>query len=187
MDYTAKLAADLRKIRYAGRRVTVELDDRDIGGTRNWDWIKKGVPLRVEIGPRDIAKDAVFVGRRDKTPREKTSMARSAFITGFTELLDEIQGNLLQRAKDYCGANSRIIDDRDEFDRFFTPENPEKPEIHGGFAHAHWCGADTCEERIKTDLSVTLRCLPLAGPKEAGACICCGKPSEQRAIFAKAY
>jgi prolyl-tRNA synthetase len=192
MDYTAKLAADLRRMRYAGRRVTVEVDTRDIGGTRNWDWVKKGIPLRVEIGPRDIANDAVFVGRRDKTPRDKTAMARSAFLTGFTALLDEIQANLLQRAKDFRETHSRQIDERDAFDAFFTPDNLDKPEIHGGFAYAHWCGEDACEERIKADLSVTLRCLPLeggplGGGKETGRCICCGKPSKQRAIFAKAY
>jgi prolyl-tRNA synthetase len=187
MDYTAKLAADLRRIRYAGQRVTVEVDDRDNAGTRNWDWVKKGIPLRVEIGPRDIAKDAVYLGRRDKAPRDKTAMARSAFLDGFTALLDEIQANFFQRAKAFREAHSRTIDDRAEFDAFFTPRNLEKPEIHGGFAHAHWCGADACEEQIKADLSVTLRCLPLDGSKEKGACICCGEPSEQRAIFAKAY
>jgi prolyl-tRNA synthetase len=187
MDYVDRLAADLRKIRYADRRITVEVDDSDTGGTRNWDWIKKGIPVRVEIGPRDIANDAVFVGRRDKAPRDKTAMGRSAFLEGFSSLLDEIQANLFQRAKAFREAHSRTIDERAEFEAFFTPQNLEKPEIHGGFAHAHWCGADICEEKIKADLSVTLRCLPLKGSKEKGACVYCGKPSEQRAVFAKAY
>jgi prolyl-tRNA synthetase len=61
---------------YAGRELVVEIDDRDIGGARGWDWIKKGIPVRVEIGPRDMAEDAVFVGRRDNPHRDKTAMKR---------------------------------------------------------------------------------------------------------------
>ena len=67
------------------------------------------------------------------------------------------------------------------------PQNPEKPEIHGGFALSHWCGDRECEEKIKNDLSVTIRCIPLDSVKEAGRCVMCGKPSGHRVIFAKSY
>ena len=79
------------------------------------------------------------------------------------------------------------MDDHKDFYDWFTPQNAEKPEIHGGFALSHWCGNADCEARIKADLNVTIRCIPLEGEKEAGACICCGRPSETRAVFAKAY
>jgi prolyl-tRNA synthetase len=187
LDYTDRLAAALRDQYYHHRPLRVEVDNRDIGGARGWEWIKKGVPLRVEIGPRDMANDAVFVGRRDKGHREKTSMGRQAFIDQAADLLDEIQTTLYTRALDFRKAHTVAIDDRKTFDDFFTPQNPTTPEIHGGFAMAHWCGNGECEAKIKEDLTVTIRCLPFDGSAEEGSCICCGQPSQRRAVFAKAY
>jgi len=185
--YTEQLAAQLRSVQYNGRPLRVEVDRRDIGGARGWDWIKKGVPLRLEIGPRDIANNAVFVGRRDKAHREKTAMPRDQFIGQVGFLLDEIQATLFERARRFREENTRTIDDFAGFRDYFTPENAEKPEIHGGFALAHWCGDAACENKIKEDLTVTIRCIPFDGEKEKGRCICCGKDSEQRVVFAKAY
>ncbi len=185
--YTDQLAAQLRTVQYNGRPLRVEVDRRDIGGARGWDWIKKGVPLRVEIGPRDIANNAVFVGRRDKAHKEKTAMPRDQFIGQVGSLLDEIQAALFERARRFREENTRTIDDVAAFRDYFTPENAEKPEIHGGFALAHWCGDAACENKIKEDLTVTIRCIPFDGEKEKGRCICCGKASEQRVVFAKAY
>jgi len=185
--YTDQLAAQLRSVPYNGRPLRVDVDRRDIGGARGWDWIKKGVPLRVEIGPRDIANKAVFVGRRDKAHKEKAAMPRDQFIGQVGSLLDEIQATLFERARRFREENTRTIDDVDAFRDYFTPENTEKPEIHGGFALAHWCGDAACENKIKEDLTVTIRCIPFDGEKEKGRCICCGKASEQRVVFAKAY
>ncbi len=187
MDYCRALAQALRDKIYHHRHLVVEIDDRDIGGARGWEWIKKGVPLRVEIGPRDMANDAVFVGRRDKAHRDKTSMPREQFIGQIEELLDDIQTNLFDRAQAFRAAHTCEIDDKADFYSYFTPLNKEKPEAHGGFALSHWCGDAVCETKIKEDLTVSIRCLPYDGPKEAGRCICCGKPSAQRAVFAKAY
>ena len=187
MAFTRRLARELGEQYYHHRRIVVETDDRDIGGARGWEWIKKGIPIRVEIGPRDIARDAVFVGRRDRDHRDKVSMPRSQFVAEIQTLLDEIQQTLYDRAVAYRRAHTVKIDDSREFYRYFTPENSEKPENHGGFSLSHWCGAAECEARIKDDLSVTIRCLPLDAEKEAGTCICCGKPSGSRAVFAKAY
>jgi prolyl-tRNA synthetase len=190
MDYVNNLADQLRRKFYAGRSLTVEIDDRDIGGTRNWDWIKKGIPVRVEIGPKDIEKNSVFVARRDKPHKEKIAIATAAFVEGVTDLLDEIQANLYARAVAYAKTNTVNIDGKDDFYQFFTPDNPEQPEIHGGFALSHWCGDGQCEETIKNDLAVTIRCIPedtdLRG-SESGACVCCGKPGKERVVFAKAY
>jgi prolyl-tRNA synthetase len=83
--------------------------------------------------------------------------------------------------------NTRQIDSKEDFHAFFTPPNPERPEIHGGFAYTHWCGNQECEEKIKTDLGVTIRCIPLNAEKETGRCIACGDKSTQQVVFAKAY
>jgi len=187
MTYTESLAAELRHTHYHHARLRVEIDERNIGGARGWEWIKKGIPLRVEIGPRDIAENAVFVARRDMDHRKKSAVKRDVFVKSIGDLLDEIQGTLFQRARDYTHIHTRFIDDPDAFYSFFTPENLEKPEIHGGFAMSHWCGEAACEAKIKEDLTVTIRCIPLDNIAEKGRCICCGKTSEARVVFAKAY
>jgi prolyl-tRNA synthetase len=187
MDFTRALARELGGQDYHGRKIQVEIDDRQTVGGRGWDWIKKGIPIRVEIGPRDIAQESLFVGRRDREPREKESIPRDQFIKTMVPMLDEIQKNLLDRALRLKEDNTVHIDSKEDFYAFFTPQNPEKPEIHGGFALAHWCGEQTCEEKMKTALSVTIRCIPADAEKEPGRCIACGDKSTQRVVFAKAY
>jgi len=186
MDYTHTLARELREIAYHHRKIIVEIDCRETGG-RGWDWIKKGIPIRVEIGPRDIAQDSVFLGRRDRGPREKESIPKGQFVKTIVSILDEIQKNLFDRALRLREENTKQIDSKDDFYAFFTPENPERPEIHGGFILAHWCGNQACEEKIKEDLSVTIRCIPMNAEKETGRCIACGGKSPMRVVFAKAY
>jgi prolyl-tRNA synthetase len=188
MEYTESLSRELRDRFYDYSKIRVEIDDRDIGGARGWDWIKKGVPVRVEIGPRDISNSSVFVGRRDLGVRERQSLSRNQFIAEMTLMLDEIQNNLFSRAKTFLKENSLSIDDSKTFYDYFTPKNNEESGIHGGFSYSHWCGSGDCETKIKNDLSVTIRCIPFNDEKgETGNCICCGKKSIQRVVFAKAY
>jgi prolyl-tRNA synthetase len=188
IEYCESLAAELRDVLFDGRRIVVEVDKREgRGGEKVWSWIKKGIPLYLEIGPRDIASVSVFVGRRDKSRKERYSQKRSEFVAGISSLLQEIQDNLFQRARAYRDSHIRRIDSRDEFYEFFTPANPEKPEIHGGFAFSHWNGSEEVEQKVKNDLNVTIRCIPLDSPKEEGRCVISGEPSSRRVIFAKAY
>lgn len=187
MDFTEKLARELKAKTYHDRQVVVEIDEREIGGARGWDWVKKGIPLRVEIGPRDIAQNSLFVGRRDQTPNEKKAMVRDQFVAELTEILDEIQENIFQRARAYRKAHTVEIEDKKTFYDYFTPQDEDKPEIHGGFAVSGWCGSEGCESKIKEDLAVTIRCIPFASQNVKGRCICCNKPSEGQVIFAKAY
>jgi len=187
LTYVNELAEQLRRISYHYRCLQVEVDDRDIGGARGWEWIKKGIPLRVEIGPRDLAKDGVMVARRDRSPRDKQSMQRNEFLSTVTDILEDIQRGLFERALQFQKKHTHPIDDPEAFRTFFTPKNPDKPEIHGGFALSHWCGDAACEAQIKQDLTVTIRCIPFDAPQEGGTCICCGKPSPRRVVFAKAY
>ena len=187
MDFTEKLARELKAKTYHQRQVIVEIDDREIGGARGWDWIKKGIPLRVEIGPRDIAENSVYVGRRDKAPNEKSAFKRNQFVAEVTDILDEIQQNLFQRALAYRKEHTVEIEDKKTFYDYFTPQDEDKPEIHGGFSVSGWCGSEECESKIKEDLAVTIRCIPFESEHGKGRCICCDKPSDSRVIFAKAY
>ncbi len=187
MAYCNEIAAGLRKHRFHERDVEVVVDDRDINaGEKGWSWVKKGIPVRAEIGPRDMAKNAVFMARRDTNKKE--GVGRDEFVNGIVELLEDIQQNLLRRAMDYRAENTREIDSYAAFVEFFTPENKERPEAHGGFAMSHWCGGTDCEEKINDELSVTIRCIPFDRESGgAGQCVCCGKPSPGRVVFAKSY
>jgi prolyl-tRNA synthetase len=193
LAYCRKLRDDLCALRYGDGTLEVTIDERDLrGGEKNWNWVKKGVPLRVEIGPRDIASGSVFVARRDQPGAPKQSMPRDAFVNGVVATLDEIQDGLLARARAERTANSRQIDDKNEFYAFFTPKagraaGDDEPEIHGGFAHTHWSGEASVEAKIKADLGVTLRCIPLEAGDGPGTCPFTGKPSARRVIWAKAY
>jgi prolyl-tRNA synthetase len=191
LDYCNALAKELRAQTYAGAPVRVHVDARDMGGgNRVWEWIKKGVPVRLEVGPRDIEKDSVFMGRRDKAPKDKAGIPRAEFVQKVPAILQEIQDALYQRALAFREANTRVIDSKDEFYEYFaTPKtksaNDPTP-IHGGFAMTHFDGDPALEAKIKDELGVTVRCIPLA-PGEPGTCPFTGKPSAKRVVWAKAY
>jgi prolyl-tRNA synthetase len=193
IQWCDQLKSEIEKRSFAGRPIEVEVDKRDMrGGDKIWSWVKKGVPIRLEVGPRDIAEDSVFMARRDLTPKDKKSMQRSDFIAGVSAMLEDIQAGLLKRAKAYRDENTKVLDSKDDFYDWFTPKNAERPEIHGGFALAHFCGDPQIEDQLAKDLSVTVRCIPLKGQLEAcddgeGTCIFTGKPSKQRVVFGKAY
>lgn len=187
MTYCNEIAGRLRQQRFHERDIEVVVDDRDINaGEKGWNWVKKGIPVRAEIGPRDVAGNAVFMARRDTG--EKRGIDRDEFVAGIAELLEQIQQNLLQRALDHRAQHTKAIDDYDAFVRFFTPANLERPEAHGGFALSHWCDGEACEKKINDELSVTIRTVPFDRAESgAGTCICCGKPSTGRVVFAKSY
>ncbi|HZJ13987.1 MAG TPA: proline--tRNA ligase [Chthoniobacteraceae bacterium] len=188
MNAVDKLAAQLRAQNYAGEPVRVEVDKRELGGgQKNWDWIKKGVPLRVELGPRDLEKGSVAVARRDRGPKEKEFLSMNDFVGRAPAILEEIQLALLARATAYRDRHTITLDSADDFYAFFTAKNAEKPEMHGGFALAHWNGSGEVEAKIKEDLKVTIRCIPFNAPEEDGKCILTGEPSKRRVVWAKSY
>ena len=189
LDCCNQIAKKLRSRKYMGNPVKVVVDDRDINaGEKGWGWVKKGIPVRVEIGPRDMEKNTVFVGRRDKGPKEKYSQDSAEFASGISALLDEIQNNLFNRALAFQKEHTKEIDVMDDFRDFYTPKNEEKPEIHGGFAWSHWCGGVECEQKINDELSVTIRCIPADYEKGGeGKCIVCSKKSKGRVVFARSY
>lgn len=188
LNYCNLLAADLRKISYHGKILEVVIDDRDLrGGEKAWSWIKKGIPIRVEVGPRDIEEDNIVLYRRDEAPKDKHLFKRDVFLEKISDLLDSIQKKIFDKALKHRDNNCVKIDSKQEFYSFFTPKNQKRPEIHGGFALTHWCGDPKVEKQIQKELSVTIRCIPLEGEKEPGTCPFTGQPSSQRVIFAKAY
>jgi len=182
------LVEGLRGQTYAGDPIVAEVDGRDIhGGTKTWEWIKKGAPIRIEIGPRDLEKGTVALARRDQGPKEKQFLTMAETVAAVPGILQAIQDGLYQRALAYRDANTRIIDTREEFYAFFTPANAQRPEIHGGFARSHWCGGAECEGKIKEELKVTIRCIPFDSVAEAGTCVVCGEAGARRVLWAKSY
>jgi len=182
------LAGQIEAQSFHKEAVRVEVDKRDTaGGNKTWEWIKKGVPVRVEIGPRDLEAGTVFVGRRDKGPKEKQSYPKDAFAVEIPALLQSIQDGIYERARAFQQEHTKVIESKDEFYAFFTPQNEDKPEIHGGFALAHWNGSAETEAKIKEDLKVTIRCIPFESDPQPGTCIFTGEPSLQRVVFAKSY
>ncbi len=181
LNYCHKLADDLSVQNYHGRNVTVEIDNRDIrGGEKTWGWIKKGIPIRLEVGPRDMESDSVFMARRDKDHKDKQGVSREEFIEQVTTILDEIQDGLFERALQRRDDASVTIESKEDFYAHF--ENDDC-----GFVYAHFCGCPDVEEQIKQDLKVTLRCIPNSMHGDEGTCIFTGNPSSQPVLWAKSY
>ena len=158
--------------------VRVMLDDRD-AYTPGWkfaEWELRGVPVRLEIGPKDIEKGQVMLARRDT--REKLSASREGLAARIVDLLAEIQRSLFDRAVTFREEHTSEAASYDEFKQIL--------EGRPGFVIAPWCGSAECENQIKADTQATLRNLPLED-SAGGVCVRCGQPGVARAHFAKAY
>ena len=185
IEYCESLRDELKDIDYHGYKLSVILDDRDFaGGQKKWMYVKRGVPIRLEVGPRDIESNSVFVGRRDQP--KSSGMDRAEFVAGVTGILDEMQKGMYDRALKLREDNTHEFTSLDEFKAFFTPKKKDKPEIHGGFAVCHFVDEPEIEKELKP-LKVTARCIPLENNDEPGTCIFTGKPAVKRAIFSKSY
>ncbi len=173
-------AAD-RIRRELAERFRVKLDDRDnlTPGYKFNDWELRGVPVRVEIGPRDLAKGTVALARRDKPGREgKTFVPQEGLADTIAQLLDEIHNSLYERALAFRNAHIHEPKDYEEF----------KEVVQNGWAYTYWCGDPECEANIKAETKATTRCIPLEGDSAEGhKCIYCGRPAKYKLYFAKAY
>ena len=160
----------------AGMRVT--LDERDERpGWKFAEWELRGVPLRLEIGPKDIEKSAVMVARRDT--REKQSLPMDSLPASIRGLLDEIQRNLLARARQFREEHTQRVSTFEQF----TQAMEGRP----GFVIAAWCGSVACEAQIKAETQATIRNMPLNAPAPTGRCVRCDAPATAEAWFAKSY
>ena len=180
MPFVEQLSARLRAERYGDRALEIEIDDRDIrGGEKNWGWIKRGVPLRIEVGPRDVEAGAVTLARRDRPVRDKETLAVDKLVAEAPALLDEMQRGLFERAAAFRREHTRNVDTWEDLVATFSSDE-------GGFAMAHWGGGPEVEEKLK-ELKATIRCIPLDGEDEPGRCVLTGAPSPRRVVMAKAY
>lgn len=189
MDYCSSLKNSLEGLSYDGQTLRVDLDNRDLRSSEKmWQAIKKGIPLWIELGPREVEAKTLVVGCRDKGPKEKTTLSQEAFLATVLQELAALQKRLYAKALAFKTKHTVKIDSKEAFYEFFTPNTTQKPEMHGGFALAHWNGSAAVEERVKGDLKVTIRCIPLEDDGEGpGTCIFTGEPSPRRVVFAKAY
>ena len=180
LQYCRDLKQALEAQSYLGEPIRVELDDRDIrGGEKTWSWVKKGVPIRIEVGPRDMEKDAVFYARRDKAVKDKVSQDKTSFVSEITALLENIQNKLFQKAKAFEKSHTQTIDNKEDFEAYFANED-------AGYASVGFCLDSQLEDELAKRLKITVRCIPNDTVSETVPCIFTGKDGKQ-VIFARSY
>jgi prolyl-tRNA synthetase len=160
--------------------IRVKMDERDgmSPGFKFNDWEMRGVPLRLELGPKDVAKNSVVLARRDRPGKEgKAFVPQQGIAAAVTQTLGEIQKSLYDHALEFRKAHTVEPADYGEF----------KAAVEKGFAFSWWCGRSDCEEKIKDETKATMRCIPLEQPGGSGKCVFCDKAANEKAIFAKAY
>ncbi len=160
--------------------IRVKMDDREevTPGFKYNDWELRGVPLRIEIGPKDLEKGSVALARRDIPGREgKSFVPQTALASHITRLLTEIQSSMLARATTFRDANIHEPGNYDEL----------KQIVQDGWAFAWWCESKDCEAKVKEDTKATIRNIPLDQPGGSGKCIVCGERADKKVYFAKAY
>ena len=160
--------------------IRLKMDDRDnvSSGFKFNDWEMRGVPVRVEIGPKDVEKGSVALARRDRPGREgKSFVSQDGLAATVNSLLAEIQTSLLQRATEYRDANIHEPKDYEDLKRI----------VQDGWAFAYWCESTECETKVKEDTKATTRNIPVNQPDQEGMCIVCGRPSKRKVYFARAY
>ena len=155
----------------------VDADDHKRPGWKFAEWELKGVPVRLAVGPKDMANRQVEVFRRDI--QEKKSTGVDEFIQQVPHLMEDIQKSLYQRALKRMQEKMIQVNNYQEFQKLL--------DTTGGFLYAHWDGTPETEARIKEETKATIRCIPLNQPAEEGKCILTGKPSKRRVLFARAY
>jgi len=175
LEVSNRIAEDIK----SSLGISCHLDDRDqfSPGWKFNEWELRGVPLRVEVGPRDVESESAVLARRDN--RQKVQVPLAHLSERIPELLNEIQSSLFKRALAFREENTYVVDSYDEFRDIFDGQ--------GGFVYAFWCGREECEVRISEETKTTIRNIPLNAAEEDGRCILCGEPARMRVPFAKAY
>ncbi|MEW5817921.1 MAG: proline--tRNA ligase, partial [Spirochaetota bacterium] len=174
LRFSSKIQAALKE---ASIRIEIDTDDQNSPGWKFAEWEMLGVPLRIEIGPREMKSNQVVLVRRDNG--EKTEVGADAIALKIKEKLKAIQAFLFNRALSFQNENTFSISDYKTFKEFFNGE--------GGFVESPWCGSPACENTVKEDTKASIRLLPLSSKEVTGNCIVCGKQAAHMATFAKAY
>jgi len=159
--------------------ISVKYDDRDTQkpGWKFAEYELKGVPVRIAIGPRDIANGTVEIARRDTLT--KAVIKQENITRHIADLLVDIQTSIFNKARRFRDENTCKVDTYEDFKKILNEK--------GGFLLAHWDGTSETEQKISKETKATIRCIPLDGKNEKGKCIYSGKPSNRRVVFAKAY
>lgn len=179
-DEKAKVMPVVERVRQMLIDFRVKVDDRTelTPGFKFNDWEMRGVPLRLEIGPKDVEKGVVTAARRDQPGRAgKSALALEQLPAQVSDLLTTIQTSLYEKAKAYRDAH--IYDPRDYQELQTSVQN--------GWAYSWWCGSKECENKVKEDTKATTRCIPLEQPGGEGKCIVCGEKASEKVYFARAY
>lgn len=184
LEHCQAMAKELRALTWHGLPLRVSVDSRDVsGGTKKWDWIKKGVPVRVEIGPRDLEKGSVCVQRRDQALTEKQFIAEADFKAGICEILQSIQDNLLAKATAFRDTHIKEVFSLEELVSNFSEDGPAE------WLLVPWDGSSEEETNLSKENKISIRCIP-SGDMGTGAeapCILTGRPTTRRVIFARSY
>ncbi len=179
LEYCENLRKELLASTAYDERLRVRTDDRDLrGGEKVWQAIKKGVPVRIEVGPRDIASGELMVGRRDQGPKDKKKIARQEIVAAVSTILSEMQKGLLAKAHSLRKERTQEMKSKEEFLEFFKGD--------GGFGLSYWDGGKEAFPIIEP-LAVTARNVPFDLQAGEGTCIFSGRKTNQRVIFAKSY
>ena len=183
LAFCRALERRLTDTRYADEPLRVTIDDRDMrGGEKNWHHIKRGVPLRIEVGPRDLEAGTVAVARRDHAPRQRAAVAHEQLVAGAPALLAEMQDGLLQRARSFLADHTAAMSSRAALEEYFRDDES------AGFAVAPVSAAaeqDPAYRELLGTLKLTLRCIPDTG--DTGTCIFTGTGGAPAAVIARAY
>ena len=178
------LASQLRDKYHEKEPLRVHVDKRDLGGgVKKWEWVKKGVPLRVEIGPRDLEEQKVCLQRRDQTPNEKSFIGQEEFLLEVTGIIEDIHTSLLDRARTFRDENITECTTLSSFEKHWEDTN-----LNPGWLITPWAGTREEEEEISKRLKITIRCLPKDKQDETDApCFMTGEPTKSRAIWGRSY
>ena len=192
MDYAKKLKTALSSASFRGEKVRVKLDDRQKESVdKMWEWTRKGTPLVIEVGPRDIQNNALMVRNRTKINLKewKEIVSFDAFVDSVTDRLENIQNSLLQAAEERLNKNVKSdIQTPEEFEKYFEKQNVyvggDKPSVT--FVRGKWCGDNDIEEKLKS-MKINIRCIPFDQSGTEGVCLITGKPATIDVIYARSY
>ena len=173
LEKAAELEAALKA---AGIRVKTDATDKS-PGFKFAEQEMRGIPVRIECGPKDIEANQAVVARRDTG--EKIVVALPELAEKVTEILDTIQTDMLERARAHRDSHTYVAHNMEEFEQIFNEKS--------GFVKAMWCGCQECEDKIKEKLAVTSRCMPFEQEQIADTCVCCGKPAKKMVYWGRAY
>ena len=184
LDHCEELARTLRAKTFHGQPLRVLVDRRDLGGgAKKWEWVKKGVPVRLEIGPRDLEKGSVCLQRRDRSSNEKSFVPETELIDTAADILQSIQDTLLQRAIAFRDSHIRPASTLRELEENFSGEGD------ADWLQVPWDGSPEEEEELAKRLRISIRCIPLGelGRGEPAPCILTGRMTKRRVLWARSY